>query len=270
MELPHESSAGMPDLVEALRCPQCGGPLKLGPGDVIVTCPYCGTTSRIRSENPFLLRHAMLTALVDATGANAAVGGWLGGGFLKPSDLRRASRITSLECVYIPFYVFEVDVTTSYSGVLTRAGSNERRSGSVPRDYFWKVLGRRGSDFPTREYKIPLAYKVPFDTAGMVRGSSFLNAEFDEDEAARLAREEVGAHERELLKDAVDVVEDAHSEISVKDTEFLHAPVWLGAFVYRGRPYRIIIDGASGEIVRGDIPRRRAGVGDFRRTQGEA
>ena len=270
MELAHESVAGMPDLVESLKCPQCGGPLTLGPGDVIVTCPYCGSTSRIRSENPFLLRHGMLAARLDTAGATAVAEGWLDGGFLKPSDLRRASRITSLECVYIPFYVFEVDVTTSYSGVLTRTGSNERRSGSVPRDYFWKVLGRRGSDFPTREYKIPLAYKVPFDTAGMVRGSSFLNAEFDEDEAARLAREQVEAHERELLKDAVDEVEDAHSEISVKDTEFLHAPVWLAAFVYRGRPYRIIIDGASGEIVRGDIPPPTGGVGEFLKDAGRS
>ena len=260
----------MPDLVEALRCPQCGGPLKLGPGDVIVTCPYCGTTSRIRSENPFLLRHAMLTARVDATGANAAVGGWLGGGFLKPSDLRRASRVTSLECAYIPFYVFEVDVTTQYSGVLTRTGSSERRSGSVPRDYFWKVLGRRGSDFPTREYKLPLAYKVPFDTAGMVRDSRLLNAEFDEEEAARLTREEVEAHERELLKDLVDVVEDCRTQIAVKDTEFLHAPVWLATYAYRDRPYRIIVDAASGEIVRGDIPPPTGGLGEFLKDAGRS
>ena len=258
----------MPDLVESLKCPQCGGPLKLGPGDVIVTCPYCGTASRIRSEIPFLLRHAMLAARLDAAQATAVVEGWLDDGFLKPSDLRRASRVTSLECVYIPFYVFEVDVTTSYAGLLTRTGSNERRTGTVPRDYFWKVLARRGSDFPTREYKIPLASKVPFDTAGMVRDSSLLNAELDEDEAARLAREEVASHERELLKDSVDIVEDARSEISLKDTELLHAPVWLSTFEYRGRPYRIIIDGASGEIVRGDIPPPTGGLGEFLKDAG--
>ena len=136
----------MPDLVESLKCPQCGGPLKLGPGDVIVTCPYCGTASRIRSEIPFLLRHAML--------------------------------------------------------------------------------------------------------------------------AARLAREEVASHERELLKDSVDIVEDARSEISLKDTELLHAPVWLSTFEYRGRPYRIIIDGASGEIVRGDIPPPTGGLGEFLKDAG--
>src|SRR5207249_216289 len=81
--------------------------------------------------------------------------------------------------------------------------------GDLRRDYFWKILGRRSGDFPTREYKLPLGLKVPFDTGGMVRDSRFLNAEVDEDEAERLTREDVDGHQRELLKDLVDVIEDA-------------------------------------------------------------
>jgi hypothetical protein len=210
----------------------------------------------------------MLAARVDRAGATPAVESWLAGGFMKPADLRRASRVTSLECVYVPFFVFEVDARTAYSGVLTRTGTNERRSGTVPRDYFWKVLARRGADFPVREYKLPLAYKVPFDTAGMLPGSRFLNAEFDEEEAQRIARQEVEAHERELLKDLVDVVEEARTEIAVKDAEFLHAPLWLATYAYRDREYRIILDGASGEIVRGDIPPPSGGIGEFLKDAG--
>ena len=161
----------MPELVESINCPRCGGPLALTPGEVIVTCPYCGTAVRLRGDKPFLLRHAMLGARLDRAAAEAAIASWMEGGFLKPDDLRRASRLTSLDCVYVPFYIFEVDVRTSYAGVLTRTGANERRTGTMPRDYFWKVLGRRTTDFPVREYKIPLAAKVPFDTAAMVRGS---------------------------------------------------------------------------------------------------
>jgi len=260
----------MPDLVESLRCPQCGGPLKLGPGDVIVTCPYCGTTSRLRSENPFLLRHGMLTARLDQAGAEGAIRAWLSGGFMKPADLVRASRVTALECVYVPFYVFEVDAKTTYSGVLTRTGTNERRAGVLPKDFFWKVLARRGSDFPTREYKLPLAYKVPFDTGGMVPGSRFLNAEFDEEEAVRIARDDVAAQQRELLKDLVDVVEDARTDAAVKDTEFLHAPVWLATYTYRDREYRIVLDAASGEIVRGDIPPPTGGIKEFLHDAGRS
>lgn len=255
----------MPELVEAINCPRCGAPLPLTTGEVILTCPYCGTASRLSGDRPFLLRHAMLAARLDRAGAEATIAGWMRGGFLKPNDLARASRVTSLECTYLPFYVFEVDATTAYAGELTRTGTNERRSGTLSRGYFWKVLGRRSGDFPTREYKLPLAQKVPFDVTGMLPGSRFLNAEVDEDEAGRLAREEVEAHQRELLRDIVDVVERADTQVLLKDSEFLHAPLWFATYTYRGRPYQIILDAASGEVVRGDIPPPTGGFGEFLR-----
>ncbi len=255
----------MPDLVESINCPKCGAPLPLATGEVIVTCPYCGTASRMSGDRPFLLRHAMIPARVDRAGADATIAGWMRGGFLKPNDLARASRVTSLDCTYLPFYIFEVDVTTSYVGELTRTGTNERRSGSLVRNYFWKVLGRRSGDFPVRDYKLPLAQKVPFDTSGMLPGARFLNAEVDEDEADRMAREQVEANQRELLKDIVDVVEQANSQVTVKDSEFLHSPLWFAKYIYRGRNYEIILDAALGEVVRGDIPPPSGGFADFLR-----
>src|SRR5881397_313507 len=240
----------MPELVTSINCPKCGGPLNLTTGEVIVTCPYCGTASRIRGDKPFVLTHSMLTARMDRDRALRAIQGWMEGGVMKPDDLRRAARVTSLECVYLPFYVFEVDATTAYAGVLTRTGTNEKRTGNLRRDYFWKVLGRRSGDFPTREYKLPLGLKVPFDTGGMVRESRFLNAEVDEDEAERLTREDVDGHQRELLKELVDVIEDARTQVDLKDSEFLHAPIWFSTFEYRGRAYTILLDAASAD----DLP----------------
>jgi hypothetical protein len=260
-----ESSLGMPELVEAIPCPKCGAPLSLAAGEVIVTCRYCGTASRMRGEKPFVLRHAMLSARLDRPAAEAAIAGWMDGGVMTPPGFRRKSRVTTLECAYVPFYVFEVDARTSYAGILTRTGKDVRKSGMLSRDYFWKVLARRSGDFPVREYKMPLAYKVPFDTAGMVRESRFLNAEVDEDEAERIAREQVMAHQRELLKDEIDVVEKASTEVVVKDTEFLHAPLWFASYAYKGRPFRVVIDAASGAVVRGEIPPPTGGLGEFLR-----
>lgn len=253
----------MPALVESLNCPKCGGPVNLATGEVIVTCPYCGTASRIEGDKPFLLRHSMLAARLDRDDALRAVEGWLAGGVMKPDDLRKASRVTALECVYLPFYVFEVDATTAYAGVLTRTGRDERRTGDLRRDYFWKVLGRRSGEFPTREYKLPLAHKIPFEAGRMVRDSRFLNAEVDDEEAERITREQVGGHQRELLRDLVDVVEDARTEIDVKDSEFLHAPIWFASYEYRGKPYAIVIDAASADVIRGDIPAPTGGFREF-------
>lgn len=258
----------MPELVESINCPKCGGPLRLTTGEVIVTCPYCGTASRMRGDKPFILRHAMLAARLDRAGAEAAIVAWMSGGVLKPDDLRRASRVTSLECLYVPFYVFEVDAATAYAGVLTRTGTHERREGRLERNYFWKVLARRSGTFPVREYKLPLAHKVPFETASMLRDARFLNAEVDEDEAARIAREQVDEHQRELLKDLVDVVERATTQVDVTDSEFLHAPLWFATYAYHERSYEIVIDAASGEVVRGEIPPPTGGLGEALRDAG--
>src|SRR3989442_13039564 len=150
----------MPELVESISCPKCGGPLNLTTGEVIVTCPYCGPASRIRGDKPFVLTHSMLAARVDRDGALRAIQGWMEGGVMKPDDLRKVSRITSLHCTYLPFYVFEVDATTAYAGVLTRTGTNERRNGTLRRVYCWKTCGRRPGGVPTPGYECPLGVKV--------------------------------------------------------------------------------------------------------------
>jgi hypothetical protein len=258
----------MAELVESILCRQCGAPLAGAPGEVIVTCGYCGTAARLDGDRPFLLKHAMLAGKLDRAGAMAALDGWMRGGFLMPADMARAAKVESLECVYVPFYVFEVDVKTTYAGLLTRTGTNERREGVVPRDYFWKVVGRRSSDFPVRAYKLPLAAKVPFEVGAMLKESKFLNAEVDEDEAGRLAREEVVAKEREMLKDTIDVVERAETGVVLKDAEFLHAPLWFARFVYKGKPGQVVIDAATGEVVHGDIPTPSSGLGRVLRGAG--
>jgi predicted RNA-binding Zn-ribbon protein involved in translation (DUF1610 family) len=253
----------MPELVDSINCPKCGGPLNLTTGEVIVTCPYCGSSVRIRSDKPFLLRHSMLSAKLDRNAALGTIQAWMQGGIMKPDDLRRASTIVSLDDLYLPFYVFEVDATTTYQGVLTRLGTSEPRSGQLVRNYFWKILARRSGDYAVEDYHIPLALKVPFDSTTMLRDAKLLNAEVDEDEAGRLVQEQVDAHQRELLKDIIDVVESATTQVAVKDSEFLHAPLWFGTYAYHDRPYKIVVDAASGDVVRGDIPTQTSGLGEF-------
>ena len=58
-------------------------------------------------------------------------------------------------------------------------------------------------------------------------------------------------------------MEEATSQVTVKDAEFLHAPLWFAAYTYKDRPYAIVIDAASGEVVRGEIPPPTGGLGEF-------
>ena len=35
---------------------------------------------------------------------------------------------------------------------------------------------------------------------------------------------------------------------------YLHAPVWFIKYQYKGNLYQLIIDGATGSVLKGDIP----------------
>ncbi len=245
----------MVKLVEKLSCPNCGAPLDLSPGEIIVTCKYCGSDVRIAGERRFLLKHSMIIARFDTNGIVRMIQSWLGGGAFRPDDLARSSKIERLECVYLPFYVFEVDALTNWRGVMSRTGQPIEKSGELRKDYFWKILARRSSDFPTREYRLPLSAKANFDIAHLVRDSKFLNAEVDEDEAMRLTEDEVKQHQKRLLiGDEVDDLIEVSTRVDIKDTEFVHAPLWFARYSYRNRMYEMILDGALGEVIKADIP----------------
>ena len=47
-------------------------------------------------------------------------------------------------------------------------------------------------------------------------------------------------------------------------------PVWLATYAYRDRDFPIILDGASGEIVRGDIPPPTGGLREFIKDAGRS
>src|SRR5256712_13373355 len=104
----------------------------------------------------------MLAARVDRDGALRAIQGWMEGGVMKPDDLRKASRITSLDCTYLPFYVFEVDATTAYAGVLTRTGTNERRTGTLRRGSVYNHFRPRSRGFPKQGTEFPPRLTVTF------------------------------------------------------------------------------------------------------------
>ncbi len=251
-------------LVESLNCSHCGAPLDISPGELIVTCQYCGSDVRIAGEKKFLLKHSVVIARHQNDGIRHLISAWMSGGVYRPDDLGRGYKLESLECVYLPFFVFEVDAVTRWRGVMTRTGTPYEKNGELRKDLFWKILGRRSSTFPTREYRLPLSAKATLDMSQMVKGSKFLNAEIDEDEAGRITQDEVREHQRRLLlQGEIDEIIEADTKVEVKDSEFVHAPIWFAKYSYRGKVYEMILDGSSGEVIKADIPPPDTGYRGF-------
>jgi hypothetical protein len=101
---------------------------------------------------------------------------------------------------------------------------------------------------------VPLSGKVDFDTSKLVKGSKFLNSEMDEKEAEAIASQEMKEHHKFLLQTELDEIRKLETVVNIRDTEFLHVPAWFVSYEYHGKIYDLILDGATGEDIKAEIP----------------
>lgn len=241
-------------VIQEIRCSYCGAPVTFNPGEIIVTCRYCGFTSVIETGKPFTLEHSMFLNEYDLTQVEDFVRDWMRSGFLKPGDLARRAKILEKSLMYLPFWVVPVTATSRYKGIFERLVPPVTKEGKIEKKYDWLVLARKAATFPTREYDVPLEGKVPYDFRKIEGFAKVLNSEIDEYEAVELAKQRVESHHQFLAQQDVDKIIEIKTDLSVGDSVYLHAPIWFIVYEYKGERYNIIADGATGMIIKGDIP----------------
>ena len=182
---------------------------------------------------------------------------WMRSGFMKPSDLAKKSKIVEKTLVYLPFWVVQIEATTKYKGIFERIAPPIVKEGKIQKEYDWLVLARQASNFPTRAYDVPLAGKVPYDFRKIEGFAQVLNSEMEREQALETARQQIDAHHRFLLQQDIDRIIEETTSVELKQMVYLHAPVWFIKYEYKGNLYQLLIDGAKGIVVRGDIPNNR-------------
>ena len=241
-------------VAQNIRCSHCGAPVEFKPGELIATCKYCGFTTVIETGAPFKFEHSLLLNTYDLAQADELIKDWMHSGFMKPSDLARKSTILEKKLVYLPFWVVSVEAKISYKGIFERISPPIVKEGKIQKEYNWLVLAREAAAFPTREYDVPLEGKIPYDFRKIEGFAKVLNSEIDREEALELAKQQIEAHHRYLLKQDVDKIIEIYTELNVKQAVYLHAPVWFVKYEYKGKTYQLILDGAAGMALKGDIP----------------
>jgi len=241
-------------VAESIRCSHCGAPVPFEPGELVATCKYCGFTTVIETGQAFTFEHSLLLNKFDQTQIEKPIKDWLQSGFMKPGDLARKAKITEKQLVYLPFWVVSIEAKSKYKGIFERIVPAIVKEGTIEKEYNWLVLAREVAAFPTREYDVPLEGKIPFDFRRIEGFAKVLNSEIERDEALELARQQIDAHHRFLLQQDVDKVVELSTEFTVKQMVYLHAPLWFVKYEYKGNAYQLIIDGATGTALKGDIP----------------
>jgi len=247
-------------IVEEIRCSNCGAPLQFNPGEIVATCRYCGFTQVIETGKAFELEHSMILNEYKPEQVDELVRNWMRGGFLKPGDLARASKILEKSLTYLPFWVVSVKATSTYKGVFERLTPPATKEGKIEKEYDWLVLARKRTEFPTREYEVPLEGKVAYDFRKIESFAKVLNSEIEREEAVEITRQEIEDLHQFLVKQDIDKIIEMRTDLEVGDSVYLHAPIWFITYEYKRERYRILLDGATGTVIKGDIPTTKFGL----------
>jgi len=247
-------------IVQEIKCSHCGAPVAFEPGEIIATCKYCGYTTVIETGQAFTFEHSMLLNKYDPTQIEEPIKNWMQAGFLKPPDLAKKSKITEKTLIYLPFWVVSTKAESNYKGIFERITPPVVKEGKIEKDYDWLILARKASEFPTREYDVPLQGKIPYDFRKIEAFAKVLNSEIDKNDAVELARQQIEEHHRYLVQQDVDKIIEMKNEIEINQAVYLHVPIWFVKYEYKDKAYQLLIDGATGTTIKGDIPSTGFGI----------
>jgi DNA-directed RNA polymerase subunit RPC12/RpoP len=242
------------NIAQEIKCSHCGAPVQFKPGELIATCKYCGFTTVIETGQAFTFEHSIILNRFDLKSIDGPIQDWMRGGFLKPGDLVKKSKISEKDLVYLPFWVVSVEAKSIYKGIFERIAPAIVKEGTISKEYDWLVLAREASGFPTCEYLVPLEGKIPFDFRKIEGFAKLLNSEIDRDTALEIAKQQIEDHHRFLLQQDVDKIVEIKTEVTAKQEVYLHAPIWFIKYEYKGKIYQLIIEGTGGTALKGDIP----------------
>lgn len=254
----------LPERVEADQCPFCAAPLLAPP-------------TRDRAIRP----SAVLPFALDERAARDALKRWLGARWFAPSDLASSSRKgRPLQGVYVPFWTFDADTTSDYSG---QRGDAYFEHVAVPmqqggrtvmrRKRIRKIRWRRKTGTVRRAFDdvlILASRSLPPRLARALEGRSwdlFDLKPYTTDFLAGFRAERYAIDVEEGFQAATAVMDLAirrevrldiggdaqriawirtrHSDVTFKH---ILLPVWIAAYRYRGETYRILVNGRTGEI----------------------
>lgn len=271
----HPDAAPM-EVTRVLKCQSCGAQVEVDEAVHGTTCPFCasavvGGTGAHRHIKP----GAVLPFAMDERSARRAMKAWLGRLWFAPSGLARYARSgRAMSGIYTPYWTFDARTATRYAG--------ER--GTVY--YVQRSVIRNGKRQTVREPRIrwqPVRGRVAraFDDI-LVLASRALPARFAEGlppwdlsqlqpyapeylagmraEAYTVELEE-GFGTARAIMDGV-IARDVRFDIGgdrqritgldteVADVTFKHVllPIWVAAYKYRGRSYRIVVNGQTGRV----------------------
>lgn len=275
-----DAGSSIAEEIRTLSCPNCGARIELDPDSHASACPFCATpvvtdTGRTRRIKP----QGVVPFLLTEEQARHAMEDWLGRLWFAPSGLLAyARRGRKMRGVYSPYWTFDADTRSSYSGQRGDAyyetvyvtqqvnGRNQRVARQVRRIRWRRVSGRVARSFNDvlvlASASLPRRFTdglTPWDLSHLRPYRPDYLAGFEAEgytialaDGHAIARQEMAGV---ILNDARrDIggdeqrVQQIGTDYSGETFKHILLPLWSAAYKYNGRSYRFLVNGQSGRV----------------------
>lgn len=269
-----------------VKCDSCGAIVSFAPPDVAGECAFCGTkiVAQPKSADPLVAPEALLPFGISAKQSTDSVKNWLATRWFAPNVLKRLAYQESIEGVYLPFWTYDANTTSFYTGqrgehyydteTYTETddqGNTVTRTRQVQRTRWYPASGTvdrwvddvlvAGTTSISRPRLISLepwdlhALK-PYDPAFLsgfkAQRYQVELAEGFEHAKGMIAplieqdvREDIGGDEQ-----SIDNISTSYSAITFKH---ILLPVYIGAYRFQEKVYQVMVNARTGEV-QGDRP----------------
>ncbi|MCF6443966.1 TFIIB-type zinc finger domain-containing protein [Nereida sp. MMG025] len=271
-----ELSAGEMEETRVLSCTNCGAQVEFEPDVHAAECPFCATpvvtdTGAHRHIKP----KGLLPFALEEKDAKAAMNTWLGRLWFAPNSLQKYARKgRKMQGIYVPYWTYDANTRSQYEGqrgtvyyeTRTVVRNGQRQTQRVQRVRWRGVRGRVGRAFDDvlvlASRSLPKRFTdalEPWDMSRLEPYSPEYLAGFRA-EGYTVSLED-GFDEARHMMDRV-IERDVKFDIGgdrqritalqtqVSDVTFKHVllPVWLAAYKYRGRTFRFVVNGRTGQV----------------------
>ncbi len=245
--------------VMSFRCEQCGASMSYDASAKTLRCPFCGSEKMSsRSDARTLRPSGVVPFRIVQSQAESLLHDWLGKGFWKPGDAAQRSIVNKVTQVYVPFWVFSATTETAWtadSSAVTAGARGQWRpiSGTRAGNYEGVLVGASGTLTPAEIQEI-----APFDISDAVTPDSIdLNNVIVEEfrvtrrdartRAAALVEQYEASQSQQSVPGSVRNL-SANVRLQNMKSVPLLLPVWIMVYQYRNQPFRVLVNGQTGEV----------------------
>lgn len=278
--------------VHVVHCDACGAETTFDPNVTAAPCAWCGVEIVAQAiSRRQLTPTGVVPFAIDRRGSLSALRSWLSSRWFAPSSLQRFARDENrLTGVYIPFWTFDCDTTSSYRGergddyydsqtfTAMENGRQVRKQRQVKRTRWRPAAGVVDCHFDDvlvlASDRVPRSLAdglepwkmdalAPYDDAFLAgfRAESYQTSLQDafgtarsimEVAIRRLVRRDIGGDQQRIHH-----LDTQHRAITFKH---ILLPIWISTYRYGDKTYRFLVNGSTGEV-QGERPYSAAKIG---------